>query len=324
MSLRCFAVCLFPTMVACGAAPDEEASSTREEAEQTATAFDPPPPPEGYTRIVAPIVTGIEPGADVIHCQYVTAPLDHDVDILDVGGAQSAGGHHAIAYATNVDRPVGTNGPCSDDDNLAGNFLGGVGGEAGGLKKLPENVAFRLPAGTAIMLNTHFLNTSNETVDGESVLDIKFAEVDPNRKIASLFVNGNFDFVVPPMGQASAVAECVVPHDIEFIGFSNHLHDQGKSIMTEIERTDGTIDMVSDDPSWSYQMQFEPPFRSWTTEEPLLLREGDTLRTHCSWNNSLNEELIFPREMCIGFGFFITTGTYTSPVCYNGEWIERE
>ena len=58
--------------------------------------FDPPPAAAGYTRIVAPDVT-VDPGADMMVCQYVQAPLDHDVDILDVQGFQSAFGHHAVA-----------------------------------------------------------------------------------------------------------------------------------------------------------------------------------------------------------------------------------
>lgn len=39
------------------------------------------------------------------------------------------------------------------------------------------------------MLNAHFLNTSEDLLKGESVLDVKFAEVDPSRKIMSLYTN---------------------------------------------------------------------------------------------------------------------------------------
>src|SRR6185312_15854997 len=38
--------------------------------------FSPPPAKEGYTRIVAPLIEGIEPGADQQYCQYVYAPQD--------------------------------------------------------------------------------------------------------------------------------------------------------------------------------------------------------------------------------------------------------
>jgi hypothetical protein len=61
-------------------------------ATSSATEFAPAAVPEGYTRIVAPTLAQIPPGGDVIRCQYVLAPLDRDMDVLDVRGYQSKGG----------------------------------------------------------------------------------------------------------------------------------------------------------------------------------------------------------------------------------------
>lgn len=68
-----------------------------------------PPPAEGYTRFVAPVIEGIAPGTDVTHCQYIQAPLDRDIDVMDAEGYQSEGGHHAVAFASKLDAPLGTN-----------------------------------------------------------------------------------------------------------------------------------------------------------------------------------------------------------------------
>src|SRR4051794_36727906 len=38
---------------------------------------------DGYTRLKANTITGIEPGTDVTFCQYVMAPVDRDMDIVD-------------------------------------------------------------------------------------------------------------------------------------------------------------------------------------------------------------------------------------------------
>jgi hypothetical protein len=107
------------------------------------------------------------------------------MDILSVGGYQSKMGHHIVAFASTADVPVGTSRLCQGEDNFSGAFLGGVGGEAGTGNVLPEGVAFRLPKGSGIMLNTHFLNTWETTMDGHGVIDIEFSEVDPSRRIAS-------------------------------------------------------------------------------------------------------------------------------------------
>jgi Copper type II ascorbate-dependent monooxygenase, C-terminal domain len=286
--------------------------------------FNPAPPPAGYTRITSPVITGIEPGADITVCQYVQAPTDRDIDILDAQGFQSPMGHHAIAFATTAIKPVGTSGPCGDEDNLTGSFLGGIGGEGGAGVKLPEGVAFRLPKGSGIMLNVHFLNTTNKTIDGQSVVDVKFAEADPSRKIAGFFVNGTTKFKVSPNAKAQATAECPIGKEMDFIFFTNHMHDYGARAITNLVR-DGALaaEVVHEDPVWTYEMQFAAIFSKWQVSAPLHLVPGDKLVTDCEWMNTTAEDVVYPREMCFGVGYFLTDGKGPSPGCFNGMWFER-
>jgi hypothetical protein len=317
----------FLSLTACGASDDRDADTENlEEKEPAAPATDEtgfPPAPEGYTRIDVPTMPDLPPGSDIMYCQYVYGPLDHDMDILDVSGYQSIGGHHSIAYATTVSKPIGTSGPCQAEENLAGGYLGGIGGEGGSNAKLPDGVGFRLPAGQLVMLNTHFLNTTDETIDGKSVLDVRFADVDPDRLIASLFVNINVSFELPPQAHADAVAECTVPRDMEVIMYANHMHDFGSNIWTDLTRAGSdTPEMIHEDTAWSYEMQFNAEVRNWSPSDPLILREGDTIRTHCNWENTTNDRLGFPREMCVGFGYFLGDGS-SSPVCFDGNFLEE-
>ncbi|HEY6561606.1 MAG TPA: hypothetical protein VI072_30255 [Polyangiaceae bacterium] len=296
---------------ACGGSDDDPGSTSG-----------PPPVEPGYERIVAPLVR-TSPGDDVMHCQYIVPPFERDLDIIDMKGWQSEFGHHAVAYATPNNLPVGTSGPCTGEDNVTGTFLGGVGGEAGGSIALPEGVAFRLLKGHSIMLNTHFLNVGSEPSDGESVIDIRFAEIDPSRKVASMFVNIEMGFRVPAGSPLSVTAECTFPRDMDFLMFSNHMHDYGTHASTELVRAaTGSAELVREDPRWTYEMQFNSDYTLWELEDPLRIRQGDKMRTQCNWNNPTSGELKFPREMCVGIGFFLSDGT-TSPVCVNGTWLER-
>jgi hypothetical protein len=280
-----------------------------------------PAPAEGYTRFIAPVMEGIAPGADVTHCQYIQAPLDRDVDVLDTQGHQSEGGHHAVAFASRLAAPIGTDRECNDEDNLAqGSFLGGIGGEAGGATELPEGVAFRLPKGSSLMLSTHFLNTSDRTIDGHAVVDIKFAEVDPDRSIATMFVNGSSSFKVPANSPADALAECTVQDTMKIIMFTNHMHDYGASAITEIVHADGSVELAHEDPEWTYEMQFKAVYSTWPVEQPLTLVPGDVVRTRCHWENKTADDIRFPREMCFGIGFFLSDGN-TSPTCLDGQWV---
>jgi len=154
------------------------------------------------------------------------------------------------------------------------------------------------------------------------VLDIKFAEPDPARKIASMFVNIQMTFAVPPGSKHSVTAECTFPRDMDFLMFSNHMHDYGTHASTELVRAGSAgAELVREDPTWSYEMQFNSDYTLWELADPLRISKGDVMRTECNWDNPTSGELKFPREMCVGVGFFLSDGS-TSPVCVQGTWLE--
>ncbi len=284
--------------------------------------FNPPDVADGYTRVVAPVIDSIPPGGDVTRCQFVLTPFDRDMDVLDVQGYQSTGGHHSVAYAVKDGiAPTGTSRDCTDEDNTSiGGFLGGVGGEAGGKATLPDGVVFRLAKGSTIMLSTHFINTTEETIDGQTVLDVKFDEVDTSRKVASMFVNVGTAFSITPQAKTTYEYSCTAARDMQFLGFTNHMHSLGSSAQTLLfHGGEGDGEPVHTDTGWTSDMQFNPVFTNWTLAAPLTVKAGDVLRTHCEWTNPGSTTVAFPREMCVGFGFFLNDSD-TSPLCFNGTW----
>ena len=328
-------------VIGCGSDPDSPAPG----GPSPSTSFNPPAEPEGYTRLTAKTVHAVEPGADVTYCQYIMAPFDRDMDILDVGGYQSGFGHHAVAFSYpddgsqelgtsvqcmgtefSVEPPPGSGAPSGNSGaNLGGTFLGGIGGEGGENQNLPEGVAFRLKKGNGVMLNVHYLNTGTTPIDGDAVVDFKFAEVDPNRKIAAMFLNLNFGFNLPPASRVDSSIDCVAKSDVELLMMANHMHEYGSSVKTEVVRSDtGAVEVLKDDPEWTYEMQFNVEYRRWPVDQPFVLRAGDTIRTSCQWNNPTAEALGFPREMCISVGFALATGDNpTAPACFQGNWFEQ-
>ncbi len=298
---------------------------------------------DGYTRFTAQTVTDIAPGDDVTHCQYVMAPFDHDMDVLDVQGAQSQYGHHGVAFAYTPPDGVelGSEVPCMMGSNefssaaptaggmpsmaalSGGAFLGAVGPIAGRPATLPAGVAFRLTKGQGIMLNLHYINTSTEPVNGDAYIDMKFVDVDPARLIAAIFLNLNGGFSVPPKAEVDSTADCVAKSDVNVIMMSNHMHEFGTHATTSVVHGDtGEVEVLRDDPTWTSDMQSNPTFTRWDVKSPFVLHAGDTIRTSCSWNNSTTGTLSFPREMCISAGFALATGDNpTAPACFNGLWL---
>lgn len=285
-------------------------------------AFNPPPAPSGYTRLVAPLIEGIEPGTDVQFCQIIYGAQDRDLDILDVKGFQSRSSHHAVAYAVADPGPVGSSAPCGDSDSMAGVYVGGIGGEGGGGMTMPEGSAFRLPKHHGILLNAHFVNNSRTTLSGETILDVQFAEVDPTRKVMSLFTNMDLGFALTPGATTQSETACTFPRDMEFLMVGNHMHHRGRTVTTELVRAAGTTEVLREDPDWTPEMEYRAPFSLWTISSPLVVKKGDTVRTRCTWMNETADTLRFPSEMCIGIGFFLSDGT-SSPTCVNGAWLEN-
>jgi hypothetical protein len=272
-------------------------------------------PPEGYTRFRTPPIT-VQPGESGQWIQWVSAPLERDMDVVDVVGSQTAGGHHALLYMTPESNEIGFTREFLNEDQLSTRILGGVGGEAGASVPLPPGTVFRVKAGNSLMIQVHYLNTTDEPIQGEAVLDAKITEVDPEAQVASWFFNATIGTDVAP-GQSTARVTCVLPEDVTLIMFANHMHETGAHAETREARTDGTTVDVKIDPAWNYEWALNPNF-AFMTSGPLVLSAGSTLTTDCAWNNQGGDTLSFPDEMCIFFGIRLGEG---DRICADGSWI---
>lgn len=326
-SLIPFMACAtFASLTACGSS-DKTATAEKEVRSPGGwvvplTPKDIPSVAEGYTRLEAPVIADVAPGDSVEMCQYIRAPFDRDLDVLDVGGYQTLGGHHAVVFASTIDQPVGTSRTCTDEDNTSiGEFLGGPNGDSGTSLPIPKGAAFRVRQGQTIMINTHFINATRQPFDGYTVIDMKFAEVDESRTIATLFPIGGMQFEVPPNAQGDFGSGCVVPERMELVGMSSHMHDWGASQTTEIQRANGDVVVLRDDPTWTYDKQFNAEWNYWDIDDPFVIEAGDTVRTHCNWDNTTADSLKYPREMCFGRGY-ILSGADQFPVCIDGTFLK--
>jgi hypothetical protein len=295
------------------------ASCAADDSVKWVAGFDPPPAPQGYTRLIAATVPDIVPGADVEMCQWVAAPSDQDRDVLAMDGYQSKGGHHAILYATTeTGFKVGESHVCTVTDMISLSYVAGIGGEGGSpTQSLPAGVYFHVPAGQMLMVNSHWLNAGETTVDGQAVFDVEFA-APSNRIIADLFAN-TIDQISLPSGQLTKLdATCVMPQDMTIALIGNHMHWLGTSAYTEFIQANGTKQMIVTDDPWATDEQFNPKFSVYPLSSPLLINAGDTYHTHCEWQNTTPNTVTFPDEMCAGFAFYFPS--MGSKTCVNGSF----
>jgi len=287
------------------------------------TGFTPTAAKDGFTRYVSPVIHDIKPGDDLMWCQYLSAPLDKDMDVLELEGQQSKYGHHIVLYATTLALPGGTSRVCTTGDMLNVTFLGGTGGDAAGgsVAQFPPNVVIRIPKGSVIMANTHFVNTSTQTIDGQGLVDMKLADPTPERIAAGMFVNVNTAFdLAPTTSTPSFDTDCVVQEDLQFFLWTNHMHEKGVSAYSEVTRaSDNSVEMIKQDAVWRREEVFSPEWKSWDANNLFTLHKGDHIRTHCEWENTGSGNIAYPNEMCLSLGFFIPGGKQT--VCQNGSWM---
>ncbi|MFT3766718.1 MAG: hypothetical protein QM820_14570 [Minicystis sp.] len=256
----------------------------------------------------------------ILH-EWLAPPLDADVDILDVRGQTSALLHHFVLYSTTDEEPVGTKRPPEDSDRitLGLRFCGGVGGDSQGALQLPDGVVFRLAKGRSLITNVHYINTSAKAVVGRGWIDVKLAPAAPERKPAGMFTSVEPAIAVAPHAESTLDVSCTMQHDVNLIAWTNHMHELGASVFTEVERTSGTIEEIRRDDAWQYEWALDPQFTQWPLKKPFKLHAGDVVHTRCVWNNPGPDLITFPREMCLGLGFFVGPKDVT---CSSGKWLE--
>jgi len=274
------------------------------------------PPAPGYQRLI-PEPIEVAAGESNDWAQWVGGPLDQDYDVVDITGTQSRGGHHALLYSTTERQPEGFTRLWKDADQLTTRLMGGVGGEGGAKVVLPPGVVFRVKKGSYLLMQTHYLNTSEEPIIGTTVLDLKLVPADPSHRLASIMANTTTGVDLAPGLASELDVTCQVQQDLHFIQVANHMHEHGTSMFTEFVDPSGKTHELKSDPQWSYEWALNPNFDAFPVDAPLHVPAGSMMKSRCTWNNMTDRPITFPAEMCVFFGFILNDADV---YCDSGRW----
>jgi len=272
-----------------------------------------PPVAAGYVRYVSDPLT-VPPGKDVMWNQWIAAPQDEDMDVIDVSGVQSRGGHHALLVSTTDVQAVGFSREWKDTDMLNSRTVAGSGGNQ---KTLPPGATFRIKKGSALQIQSHFANTTDEPLTGRSAFDVKLAPADPNAKVAAIFAVTMLDLMLKPNASTTLETRCGIKQDVRLLNYANHMHEWGVAAATVLIGADGSTRDLKIDPAWDPLWAFHPNYEQFSVEAPFLLPAGSTVSTTCTWSNDTAEPIEFPAEMCVFNGFMLGDGDIA---CVNGTW----
>lgn len=246
----------------------------------------------------------ITPG-ETFQCFYSDVITDKEMSVIGANGKQVEGGHHLSLYYVDNQREPGME-ECTSAEMLDWHFVVGAGGEANSASQLalPEGLAFKIPAGKQLMVQAHYINVSGAEMTANDW--IKLDLVDPSlvEDYAADFVIDDDSFEIEPHAEYTTTMTCEVPQDVQLTLLLGHMHEQGAHFTLEkVDETGKQLELIYDE-DWLPQYASHPPMLSYTKKDPFVLTKGTRLRQTCSWKNETDKKLLFPTEMCIGFGYY--------------------
>lgn len=278
------------------------------------------PDPNGF-QIILPKVSNIEAGKDYEYCTWTDKIVDEDIAIKSAQAFQSKTGHHVVVYYTTKLEAPGTQRVCKDEDMASFRFVIGAGGEGVADKnELPGDLAQRIPKGAQLVMNHHYLNPGDKTMEAQSAVNVRLLpkgeKYTPAGAIA--IVDSTLDV---PTGKHGLDVTCTMTRDLKLWRFIPHMHKWGSHI---------TVDrMVGDakgerffDVDWEEGFTFHPPEIRREPTDPLVFKKGDQLKVHCDFNNDTAKDLPFGIEMCVAFGQTVDAENAGNMACDKGEWTD--
>ncbi|MBX7166223.1 MAG: redoxin domain-containing protein [Pirellulales bacterium] len=180
--------------------------------------------------------------------------------------------HHHLAYFI----PPGGNRQMSQVANQ-------IAGYAPGSPPFvyPQGTALRIPAGSKIVFQMHYTPVGYETTD-RSYLGLKFVPADQVEREVHNEITGNIGIRIPPGDPDYALAsKRRFKTDTLLLNLAPHMHLRGKAFRFELERPDGSREVLLDVPRYDFNWQLR-----YDLAEPLLVPSGSRLHCYARFDNS--------------------------------------
>jgi Copper type II ascorbate-dependent monooxygenase, C-terminal domain len=279
-----------------------------------------PAAPDNGLQIITPIVEDIQPGSDNEYCMWTDKILADVTDIRSTAGFQTEPpGHHTVLYYTTEIQPANTQRLCTDTDMASFRFLTGNGGE-GELNNAPGNLVYRAPKGAQLVINAHYLNTSDQVLRGQSAINVNFAEpgIDYVPSGSTAFLDTNLHV---PVGTSTFETTCTIDRTLKMWYLIPHMHRWGTHIQVDFIKSGGEPNRLFDT-VWDESFTFHPPELRIDPATPMMFEPGDQLKVHCEYNNDTGRVLDFGFEMCVSYMQYVDDSGVGSVACDGGNWTD--
>jgi hypothetical protein len=243
------------------------------------------------------------PAGDSFTCFYTDTITDRELNVGDAAGTQGPGGHHITIYYTDTKRDPQYHA-CNDAEMVAWHQIGGASDGGEPVVPLPVGGAIKVPAGKQIVVQSHYINTTGKAEKVNDGITLQLLDAAKVKEYIGFWVINDDSFMVPPMASATSVSTCTFKDELKTVLLLGHMHSYGKHYT--LERIDGMGNALETvyDKEWEPQFAGHPPLLTGTLAEPITIPAGASFRQTCTWDNTTTDPILFPREMCITFGYY--------------------
>jgi hypothetical protein len=273
-----------------------------------------PPPPVGEG-IQIRMVGTIAAGQETERCQFfVVPPGGLNIDRERV--RYVTGSHHVLLFTTNYQAVPSTNllgepVDTSDAFDCSAGVFGSwdVRGIAAAAQNpdapdvvMPPGVAIRLPAGAVLLMNTHYLDATPAPLDTDTRINLHSIP-DAEVKDEAGFLLFYDPFIrVPALGASSARMRCPVPHDVNLVSLTSHMHRRGVHFSADLVDAAGAPqETLFETTLWE-----EVPTAQWASGKPIPA--GTAIDYHCDYANGESRVIAqgptTKDEMCVLTGAY--------------------
>lgn len=269
-----------PLLVACSSGPDSEAG--REEVaptEPTAPGYR----PDGFDFSVESIEYTLEPGEERYICTTVTLEEAKNFHRWIIG--DYVGVHHMFLAESIAPEPEEEVFECPELFRPTWMPLFTTGNGHVTLD-LPAETAFKVEAGTQIVMQLHLLNTTAEPLTEQVEV---FAETISDQEAvseANLYAFGTTVIDIPPRSKHDIVHECVMGRSMDAFVVFPHMHQLGTETIFETGMSKDSMEVAWQGP-WDFDNQELVP-------ADISFEKGMNVRLTCRYDN--------PFDHAVGYG----------------------
>ena len=185
-------------------------------------------------------------------------------------------------------------------------MLAGVSYESSGVKydfptQGPYQIGLKIPKGTQLIFDAHFLNAGGSTAEGCATLDLDRGKaVDVALLFRTVLPQEEYGLVVPANGTQVLDVSEPAGASYRIAAASSHMHAGGTHFRMSIAETDQTLYETT---TWS-----DPVPRLFDIQK-IVVDGAQSFRLECSFENTSDTDQHFPEQMCVGGMYLLPCST---------------